>query len=88
MTTSTVWTAVGGLGGVGGEGWGGGHKLYAYDKRTGDLLARIELPGAQTGLPMTYLHEGRQYVVMTVGDNDPRVPARLVALALPASEAE
>jgi quinoprotein glucose dehydrogenase len=66
-----------------GEGWGGGHGLYAYDKMTGDIIARIELPGAQTGLPMTYVHDGRQYVVMTTGDSDPRIPARIVALALP-----
>jgi quinoprotein glucose dehydrogenase len=33
------------------------------------------------GLPMTYMHEGRQYVVMTVSQGGQ--PAELVALALP-----
>jgi quinoprotein glucose dehydrogenase len=66
-----------------GEGWGGGHGLYAYDKKTGEVIARIELPGAQTGLPMTYLHEGRQFIVLTVGESDPAIPARIIALALP-----
>lgn len=69
-----------------GEGWGGGHGLYAYDKKTGELIARVSLPGAQTGLPMTYMHEGRQFIVLTVGDNDPAIPARIVALAPPAPD--
>ncbi len=33
---------------------------------------------------MTYMHEGRQYVVVSVGGNGQ--PAELVALALPPSE--
>jgi quinoprotein glucose dehydrogenase len=64
-----------------GEGWGGGDGFYAYDKKTGEILARIALPGTQTGLPITYLHRGRQYVVVSAGD--PSRPASLVALALP-----
>ncbi len=64
-----------------GEGWGGGNGLYAYDKTTGEILARLELPGAQTGLPMTYLHEGRQFIVVSAGDAER--PASLVAFALP-----
>ena len=35
----------------------------------------------QNGTPMTYLHEGKQYVVVAVGGTD--YPAELVALALP-----
>jgi hypothetical protein len=31
---------------------------------------------------MTYLHQGRQYVAFTVGDQERGIPARLVALAL------
>jgi quinoprotein glucose dehydrogenase len=64
-----------------GEGWGGGEGFYAYDKKTGEILARIALPGAQSGLPITYLHQGRQYIVVSAGDGDR--PAALVALALP-----
>ncbi|HXV60088.1 MAG TPA: PQQ-binding-like beta-propeller repeat protein [Vicinamibacteria bacterium] len=69
-----------------GEGWGGGRGLYAYEKRTGEVLARIELPGVQTGVPMSYLHEGRQYVVVSVGDPATKTPAQLVALALSRSD--
>jgi quinoprotein glucose dehydrogenase len=65
-----------------GEGWGGGRGLYAYDKKSGEIRARIELPGTQTGLPVTYLHEGRQYIVLSVGDGTN--PSQIVALSLPA----
>lgn len=59
----------------------GGNKFRAHDKTTGEVLAEIELPANQTGLPMTYMHEGRQYIVVAVGAR--RHPAELVALALP-----
>ena len=45
------------------------------------MVAEIELPANQTGLPMTYMHEGRQYIVMAVGARG--LPGELVALALP-----
>jgi quinoprotein glucose dehydrogenase len=64
-----------------GEGWGGGDGFYAYDKRTGEILARKALPGTQTGLPITYMHRGRQYIVVSAGDTSR--PALLLALALP-----
>jgi len=59
----------------------GGTKLRAHDKATGATLAEIELPARQTGTPMSYVHEGRQYVVMAVGA--PRQAAEFVAYALP-----
>ena len=59
----------------------GGNRFRAHDKATGEVLAEIELPANQTGLPMTYMHEGRQYIVVAVGAR--RHPAELVALALP-----
>jgi quinoprotein glucose dehydrogenase len=52
-----------------------------HDKATGELIADIPLPAAQTGLPMTYVWGGRQYVVMAVGGGTE--PAEIVALALP-----
>ena len=66
-----------------GEGFGGGPVLWAYDKASGEIVGSVDLPASQTGLPMTYLHEGRQYVVLSVGG--PEHPAELVALALPAN---
>lgn len=65
-----------------GEGWGGSPVLRAHDKASGKIVAEIELPASQVGLPMTYLLDGRQYVVLSVGARDH--PAELVALALPA----
>ena len=64
-----------------GEGWGGDPVLRAHDKATGRIVAEIELPASQVGLPMTYEVAGRQYVVLSVGARDH--PAELVALALP-----
>ena len=61
----------------------GGNIFRAHDKATGAVVAEIELPANQTGLPMTYMHEGRQFVVMAVGA--PGHPGELVALALPES---
>jgi len=66
--------------------WGGagGKKLRAYDKTTGDIVGEIELPGGTTAAPMTYMLDGRQYVVVTVGWED--MPSEYVALALPETE--
>jgi quinoprotein glucose dehydrogenase len=64
-----------------GEGFGGGPTLWAYDKATGQIVGDIDLPASQTGLPMTYLHDGRQYVVFSVGGGEH--PAELIALTLP-----
>ncbi len=59
----------------------GGKTFRAYDKATGEVVWEMELPGGTTGAPMTYLLDGRQYVVVTVGWDD--VGSELVALALP-----
>ena len=65
-----------------GEGSGGQPVLHAYDKATGAGIWETALPGPQTSLPMTYLHNGRQYVVLgargSAGSG-----AQLVAYALP-----
>lgn len=53
----------------------------AHNKTTGEILAAIELPSHQTGVPMTYMHEGRQFIVVAVGGRG--VPGELVALGLP-----
>jgi quinoprotein glucose dehydrogenase len=60
---------------------GGGKKFRALDKKTGKTLHEMELPGNETGLPMTYMAGGRQFIVVAVGARN--FPAELVALALP-----
>jgi quinoprotein glucose dehydrogenase len=62
-----------------GSAIGGGPGFRALDKATGEELWKIELDGQVTGLPMTYLWEGKQYVVAPVGSN----PPKYVALSLP-----
>jgi quinoprotein glucose dehydrogenase len=60
---------------------GGGNKFRALDKRTGRTIFEMELPGNETGLPMTYMINGRQFIVVATGTRG-AVP-ELVALALP-----
>jgi quinoprotein glucose dehydrogenase len=55
--------------------------LEVFDKTTGALLARIELPANAQGALMTYMVRGRQYIVIPVGGAN--LPAELVALSLP-----
>ena len=64
-----------------GEGYGGDPHFYGYDKATGEIIADLEIPASQTSLPMTYMHEGKQYVVFTVGGGGQ--VAQLIAMALP-----
>ena len=59
----------------------GGRMFRAYDKATGDVVSEIELPGGTTSAPMTYMADGKQYIVVTVGWEDQ--PSEYVALALP-----
>ena len=57
--------------------------LHARDKRTGQILASIELPfPGQYGM-MTYMHEGKQYIVVQGGSVKQDVPGSLIALRLP-----
>jgi quinoprotein glucose dehydrogenase len=65
-----------------GEGTNGSGNLWVLDKRTGARITRLDIPsGTQTGIPMTYLHDGRQYVVFatTAGVQ----ASEIVAYALP-----
>jgi glucose dehydrogenase len=64
-----------------GEGWSGSPVFQAHDTETGEIVAEIEIPASMTGLPMTYMVDGRQYIVFAVGDAD--TPGELVALTLP-----
>ncbi len=58
-------------------------ELHARDKRTGEILASVELPApGQYGM-MTYMHEGKQYIVVQIGSIRTDFPGSLVALALP-----
>jgi quinoprotein glucose dehydrogenase len=60
---------------------GGGRKFRAYDKNSGAVVWETELPAGTTGAPMTYAHQGKQYVVVAIGAT--KHPAEFVALAVP-----
>jgi quinoprotein glucose dehydrogenase len=68
---------------IAGEGSGGHPLLHAYDKKTGENLAEIPMPGNQTALPMTYLYNNRQFIVLAVNGQQGSA-GQLVAFALPA----
>ena len=54
--------------------------LRAYDKATGADVGAVEMPDKQTGSPMTYMINGKQYIVVAVSGLD---GAQLIAYALP-----
>ena len=54
--------------------------LRAYDKQTGTDAGAVEMPAKQTGSPMTYQVDGKQFIVLAVSGND---GAELLAYALP-----
>jgi quinoprotein glucose dehydrogenase len=60
---------------------GGGNKLRAHDKASGAILHEFTLPANQSGVPMTYEVDGRQFIVVAVGAKG--LPGELVALSLP-----
>src|SRR4249919_1726258 len=60
---------------------GRGAMLRAYDKATGKELGAVFMPSQQSGSPMTYMLNGKQYIVVAVGG--PNVPGELVAYRLP-----
>ena len=53
--------------------------LYVMDKRSGAILRVIELDGLSAAAPMTYLHRGKQYIVVATGGGP---TSALVALSL------
>jgi len=58
-----------------------GGRLYAYDKATGKEMANVWMPAPQTGNPMTYMLNGKQYLVLAIGG--PGFPAELIAYTAP-----
>ena len=58
-----------------------GAMLRAYDKMTGQDVGAVYMPAPQTGSPMTYLHNGKQYLVLAIAG--PGYSAELLAFKLP-----
>jgi quinoprotein glucose dehydrogenase len=58
-----------------------GSMLRAYDKRTGADAGAVYLPAPQSGSPMTYALNGKQYLVLAISGGN--YSGELVAFALP-----
>ena len=58
-----------------------GALLHAYDKATGKEAGAVFIPAPQTGSPMTYMLNGRQYIVIAVGGS--AYSGEYIAFALP-----
>jgi quinoprotein glucose dehydrogenase len=78
LTTKTLLIA--GEGGFNTTPQGRGAMLRAYSKATGEEVGAVYMTAPQTGSPMTYMHEGVQYV--TVSISGPGYPGELVAYKL------
>jgi quinoprotein glucose dehydrogenase len=58
-----------------------GAMLRAYDKATGAEVGSVFMPASQTGSPMTYMLNGKQYIVVAI--SAPGYSGELLALRLP-----
>lgn len=58
-----------------------GAMFRAYDKATGRDAGAVYMPAPQTGSPMTYLLNGKQYIVVAISGGN--YSGELVAFALP-----
>ena len=61
-----------------------GAMLRAYDQQTGREVGAVWMPAAQSGNPMTYMLDGRQYIIIAVGGGI--YSSEYIAFALPQSE--
>lgn len=54
--------------------------IRSYEKQTGDVLSELDLPLPPMGTPMSYMVDGKQFVVVALGAGP---DTRLLALSLP-----
>ena len=57
--------------------------LHARDKRTGEILASLEIPRPGNYGMSSWMHEGKQYILMQTGSAKRGQAGSLVALTLP-----
>ncbi len=58
-----------------------GAKLVAYDKTTGKDVGEVYIPAPQSGSPMTYSVNGKQYIVVAISGGN--YSGEFVAFKLP-----
>jgi quinoprotein glucose dehydrogenase len=61
-----------------------GAMLRAYNKANGQEVGAVYMPAPQTGSPMTYMLDGRQYIVVSISGGT--YSGELLALRLPAEK--
>jgi glucose dehydrogenase len=62
-----------------------GAMLRAYDKQTGNQVGAVWMPAPQSGSPMTYSVDGKQYIVIAISGGS--YSGEYVAFSLPAGSA-
>jgi quinoprotein glucose dehydrogenase len=60
-----------------------GAMLRAYDKQTGKEVGAVYMPAAQSGSPMTYMLDGKQYIVVAVSGGN--YSGEYIAYTLPST---
>ena len=63
------------------EGWGSRAVLHVFDKKNGERVADIQIPGSVGGSPMSYMVNGTQFIALWVGKQG--MPAQLITLRVP-----
>lgn len=53
---------------------------WAFDKEAGSEVWEMDLPARSSAVPITYLIDGKQYIVLAIGGGD--VPDQLIFIAL------
>ena len=61
-----------------------GAMLRAYDKKTGKEVGAVYMPAPQSGSPMTYMVNGKQYIVVATSGG--ASSGEYIAYTLPANE--
>jgi outer membrane protein assembly factor BamB len=74
MTTKTLV-----IYGTGRNGGGATPQLFAQDKATGKPVGVINIPSKTSAVPMTFMHQGKQYIVFATGSG---MSTALIALTL------
>jgi len=61
-----------------------GAMLRAYDKNTGAQVGAVWMPAQQSGSPMSYMANGKQYIIVSISGGN--YSGEYLAFSLPASE--
>ena len=81
VTKTFVFMGEGSDSGVGVPPGYGGRMFRAFEKKTGKIAWEMELPAGTSGAPMTYMVNGKQFILVAVSGR--QSPGEFVALALP-----